>query len=227
MIATGTPRRADRRPAGRLAVALAAVGMVALGGVIAVSAWQFIAPPDSARSVSAIRLAPAADFPLGSVSAYRLTAEGVVETVPDARIYLDSLMAPSARVAGTGFFYVVRLPDGDFRVLSARSTHLGGLVVWDTSGTEWAPVDYVGVFIEPAHSEQWTIDGTRIFGPAPRDLDRYEWHIDGAGILVVDLSKVVPGANRTGMQPAGTLPPPYDVTSEGWPTSGWPSGDTP
>jgi hypothetical protein len=73
------------------------------------------------------------------------------------------------------------------------------------------------VFIEPGHAEQWTIDGVRIFGPAPRDLDRYAWYVDEGGVLVLDLSEVVLGASGT------ELPPVYDVNDSDWPTSGWPS----
>jgi Rieske Fe-S protein len=113
---------------------------------------------------------------------------------------------------------VVRLPNGDFRVFSAVSTHLGELVVWDTSGELWSDHDYVGVFVAPAHSEQWEIDGTRIFGPAPRDLDRYRWVVDDGGVLVLDLNEVVRGEVRSGLQPSTVVPPPYDVTS-GWPSA--------
>jgi len=207
---------ASRAPRGLRPFVLA--GAVALlGVVIAVGAWRFVSPPDSASALSAVRLAPANDFAPGSVTGYRITSEGEIAAVLSSRAYRDTVTASGGRPTGTALFYVVRLPDGDFRVLSGRSTHLGGAVVWDTTGVPWSNAAYVGVFIEPAHSEQWTIDGTRFYGPAPRDLDRYEWQIDDGGVLVIDLSEVVPG-------PRGSVAPPlYDVNDPGWPTSGWPS----
>ena len=223
MLATGSPRNSLRRPVGRLGLVLLGAGFVLLAAVFVAAGWRFVSPPDTVSALTAVRLAPASDFALGSVTGYRITSEGAVERAPDPSVYRAALSAPGSRLTSTGIFYVVRLPDGDFRVLSGRSTHLGGLVVWDASGTPWSNSQYVGVFIEPAHSEQWTIDGTGFYGPAPRDLDRYEWHLDQDGVLVIDLSEALRGELRTGRQSPQTLPPPYDVTAEGWGASGWPS----
>jgi Rieske Fe-S protein len=195
------------------------VALAALGAVIVLGAWRFISPPASASALSEFRLAPASDFGLGTVTGYRLRDGRVTPWQIDLVRYRATVAGPPRRLQGDGAFYVVRFPDGEFRVFSGASTHLGGLVVWDTSGDVWSNSSYVGVFVEPAHSEQWAIDGTRIFGPAPRDLDRYEWLIDDAGVLVVDLSEAVEGSRGT---PA---PPLYDVLDPDWPTSGWPSAD--
>ena len=207
---------ARRGPRGLRPFVLA--GAVAfLGVVLAVSGWRFVSPPDSASALSAVRLAPASDFAPGSVTPYRITSEGDVRPTPDPREYLAAVVPTGNRLRGDGIFYIVRLPDGDFRVFSAASTHIGELVVWDTSGEPFSGTDYVGVFIEPGHAEQWTIDGIRIFGPAPRDLDRYDWHVDDSGVLVIDLSNVVRGGD------SNELPPVYNVNEPGWPTSGWPN----
>ena len=197
--------------------------LMVLGMVIAVGAWRFVSPPDSASALTSVRLAPASDFALGSVTGYRFTSDGDVRQTPDPGGYLSAGVPAGTSLRGNGIFYVVRLPDGDFRVFSAVSTHLGGLVVWDASGELSFSDAYVGLFIEPAHSEQWAIDGTRIFGPPPRDLDRYRWVVDDAGVLVIDLSELVRGEVGSGLQPSAVAPPPYDVTSDGWATSGWPA----
>ncbi len=207
--AGGRPRRFQ-------AVLLVAAFAV-LVGVIGLAAWRFVYPPASASALSELRLAPASDFAHGSVTGYRISDGLVSEWQMDLQRYRATLAGSGGLIQGDGVFYVVRLPDGDFRVLSGASTHLGELVVWETSGAEFSSTEYVGVFIEPAHAEQWTIDGTRLFGPAPRDLDRYDWLIDDSGVLVVDLSEVIRGASGS------ALPPLYDVNDPDWPTSGWPA----
>lgn len=187
-----------------------------LGAVIVLGAWRFIWPPASAGALSEVRLAVASDFAPGSVTGYRIGADGEVRKTANPRGYVASSTPVGSRFRGDSIFYVVRLPGGDFRVFSGASTHIGGLVLWDTSGEPFSGTSYVGVFIEPGHAEQWTIDGVRIFGPAPRDLDRYDWFVDDSGVLVIDLSELVRGRDGS------PLPPLYDVTDPGWPTSGWP-----
>jgi len=201
----------------RARAAVLGVALAALGAVMVLGALRFVWPPSSASALDEFRLAPAGDFALGSVTGYRVIDGRVSEWQLDLNRYRAAVAGSRGRIQGEGVFYVVRLPDGDFRVLSGRSTHLGGLVVWDTSGDVWSNSSYVGVFVEPAHSEQWAIDGTRIYGPAPRDLDQYEWSIDDAGVLVVDLSETAEGSRGT------PVPPLYNVLDQDWPTSGWPS----
>lgn len=182
--------------------------------IAAVSAWGFAWPGGNAPG--SVRIVPVSSFGPGSVTRYRITDEGSLVQVDPA-----AYMPRFASTIGDGkaTVYVVRFPDGDFRVFSGASTHLGRMVVWETDGgLSWMP-EYVGTFVEGGHGERWAIDGTRIFGPAPRNLDEYRWHVD-EGVLVVDLHEVVRG------DAGGVAPPPYNVTSEGWATSGWPSGLT-
>jgi hypothetical protein len=199
-----------------------AASLALLLAVAAFSAWRFITPPDSASALTAVRLAPAADFAPGSVTAYRLTPEGKVVLLPASPGSASELGSVGATADPKAVFYVVRFPDGDFRVLSGRSTHLGQLIVWRP---DFVPevAELRGVFYGLGSGPMWTIDGTRIFGPAPRDMDYYDAHIED-GTLVIDLSSAVRGDSHTGMRLAEYLPPPYDVTSEDWPTSGWPAG---
>lgn len=192
---------------------LLGVVLAALVGVMAVATWTFVWPSDSARGSYA--LGPVSDFAPGSVTAYVVDEDGQLEVVDDlARRF--GLTANGGATGGRTLVYLVRFPDGDVRVFSGASTHLGRVVVWMPMATTFLSDEYVGFFVEPAHSEQWAIDGTRIFGPPPRNLDEYRWHLDD-GVLVVELGEVVEG------QRGGPAPPPYDVTSEGWATSGWPS----
>ena len=208
------PTSSSVGPVRRGLLAALTLGFVAL---FAVSAWRFVSPPDSATALASVRLAPASDFALGSVTSYRITPDGEVRKTTDPRGYVASSTPVGTRLRGDSIFYVVRFPDGDVRVFSGASPHIGGLVLWDTSGEPFSGTDYVGVFIEPGHGEQWTIDGVRIFGPAPRDLDRYDSFVDDSGVLVIDLSELVRGNDGS------TLPPTYDVLDPGWPTSGWSS----
>lgn len=213
------PAEGGHQPRGVQAVALV-LAIAVLGGVFVLGTWRFVSPPASASALADVRLAPASDFAPGSVTSYRIIDGRVTEWQTDLNRYRAAVAGSRGRIQGAGVFYVVRLPDGDFRVLSGRSTHLGGLVVWDTSGDVWSNSSYVGVFIEPAHSEQWTADGTRVYGPAPRDLDRYAWHVDDGGVLVLDLSEAIEGDRDT------PRPPLYDVLDPAWPTSGWPATAT-
>ena len=217
MIATGTPRRADRRPAGHVAVALAAVGMIALGAVIAVSAWQFIAPGVDHE----YGLALASDFAPGTVSSYvrdgNRLARFTTQSPSPHYGWFGSVSIPDDLV------HVVRLPDGELLVLSGVSPHRGQPVLWFATAT--AEVGEArGLFGDDF--SWWLVDGTRMFGPAPRDLPRYRWHIDGNGVLVIDVGETIEGKWRAGSE-RREAPPPYDVLDPGWAASGWPSGITP
>ena len=212
MSATAIPQRASR---GQLAQRwLLGAVLATLLGVMVLATWTFAWP--SAADRGAYAIAPVDDFELGSVTSYLITEQGALQRVEDIAARFAIFPNVRGNRSGRALVYVVRFPDGDFRVFSGASTHLGQVVLWEGEGPTWLTDRYVGVFIEPAHSEQWTIDGVRLFGPAPRDLDRYRWQIDN-GVLVVELDELERG-------PSGShAPPPYDVTSEGWATSGWPS----
>ena len=178
--------------------------LAALVGVMAIGAWTFAWPSDAARGSYA--LGPASGFEPGTVTSYVINERGELALVESV----------DGHVNGNSLVYVVRFPDGDFRVFSGVSTHLRHVVVWEAGPPTWR-TEYGGEFVAPAHGERWTIDGTRMWGPAPRDLDRYRWQIDDLGVLVIELDELERGASGS---PA---PAPYDVTSEGWATSGWPS----
>jgi Rieske Fe-S protein len=213
---TADSRHESQRVRLGLLVATAAL----LSAVVAVSSWRFVSPPDSVYALAEVRLAPVSAFALGSVTGYRVNAEGEVARLLDSRSdQATSVVNGRGFRSGVGLFYVVRLPNGDAIVFSGRSTHLRHAVVWDQQG-DLQPRG--GMFVEPGHGERWAIDGTRVSGPAPRDLDRYESHVDERGMLVIDLGTVI----RSDYETSGGPVPPYDVNDPDWPTSGWPDVET-
>ncbi len=191
---------------------LLGVVLAALVGVMAVATWSFVWPSAVARGE--FMLGQADGFAPGTVTSY---------AVKDDRLRL--LPAgnygewPSGYPAdGRQVFHVVRLPDGELRVLSAEDQYFGWTVIWyPLFEPRWLG-EYRGVFAEPRRGSVWTVDGSYVWGPVPRGLDLYEFRIRGDGVLVVDVTSALEGRGRTSVRPA-----PYDVTSEGWATSGWPS----
>lgn len=196
---------------------LLVAAVVLVLGVSAIGAWGFIRPTSSGiTDLSAVQLGSVTTFPPGSVNAYRVTLDRQLNQIVDPVAFGRSVEFVSLTASGDRFFYVVHLPDGEFTLLVGRSPHRGGAVRWAPESSGQIDPRFTGVFVEPRHGEEWTIDGTRIFGPAPRDLDRLDWRVD-AGVLIADLSELHRGARGT---PA---PPRYDVNDPDWPTSGWPS----
>lgn len=95
--------------------------------------------------------------------------------------------------------HIVRFEDGSFRAFSGKSSHRGEMVWWISPDLLplWAVpgVDLTGIpgyFLEPCHGESWAMDGTRIYGPAPRDLDYYSLEVSD-GRVIVDLSDLTEG----------------------------------
>ncbi|HWC29748.1 MAG TPA: ubiquinol-cytochrome c reductase iron-sulfur subunit [Dehalococcoidia bacterium] len=78
--------------------------------------------------------------------------------------------------------HIVLQPDGSIIALSWRSTHLGCSVPWRErfrfNGT-------TGWFRDPCHGSTWDAYGHRVFGPAPRDMDRYPVEIKGDNIYIL------------------------------------------
>ncbi len=186
---------------------------VALLALIAGALWSFAWPSASARGEYA--LAPLDGFEPGSVTAFLRDGEQVRELALGEQY---DERPPGYRTLGTGLFYVVRLPNEEVRVFSGAAPFRESTIVWyrqDNVGGLFE--DWVGLFAEGRRGSRWAIDGTRVFGPAPRSLDEHPFHVRADGVLVVDLGTVVTGSTRN------ELPPPYDVLDPAWPTSGWPS----
>jgi menaquinol-cytochrome c reductase iron-sulfur subunit len=71
--------------------------------------------------------------------------------------------------------YVLPAKDGILRVLSPICPHLGCSIPW---------VETKQQFICPCHTAIFTLDGTRVSGPAPRPMDDLECKVE-SGILKV------------------------------------------
>ena len=78
-----------------------------------------------------------------------------------------------------GHFYVCRLEDGGFLVLSRTCTHLGCTVPW---------IEEEKKFLCPCHSSAFDIRGNVISKPAPRALDLYAVFIEN-NIVKVDTGR--------------------------------------
>ncbi len=103
-------------------------------------------------------------------------------------------------------FHVVRLPDGKLLALSAKDPHLGCTVALSPAGYPQPKGFDAGIarFHTPCHGEQYDLAGRRVFGPSPRDLDRYAVSVSDSGIVSVDLDALTIGASPP---PAGNRPP--------------------
>ncbi len=184
---------------------------------LAIATWSFINPRSEA---TAVRLASVEDFAPGTVTAFRIDGAHLRQ-LRNLESHFGSAAhgAVAPRISGDTLLYVVRLPNGEFRVLSGRSTHLGQVIEWRPD-LEPEVGTIRGAFFGWGTCPLWAVDGTRIFGPAPRDMDRYDFHIED-GFLVVDIGERREGA-RSGANSL-VVAGPYDVLDPDWPTSGWPS----
>lgn len=200
----------------RLFAFFAAVLLAA--AVFATSAWSFIAPDISHE----VRIGPGSSFKPGSVTSFVYDGERLTAfnrpAPPAAWGWPVAYPLPDGELV-----HVVRLPDGDLRVLSGVSPHRGQQVVWFPDG-EIEVGNVRGVFGDDF--SWWLVDGTQVFGPAPRDLPTYPYRIDDSGALVIDLSEPIEGEWLPDIWRSGAareVPPSYDFLDPGWPTSGWPS----
>jgi len=123
-----------------------------------------------------------------SVYEDRILYAGHVEQFPPGTV--TSFAAASSR--GRPALHLVRLADGEFLALLDRSPHLGN------------PVQYLpdlvldgrtGWFREPLHHETFDMAGYRVFGPAPRGLDRLAVEVRD-GSVFVDPTAITRGASR-------------------------------
>jgi len=75
-------------------------------------------------------------------------------------------------------FWLVRLDSGEFVALLTRSPYRGCTVPWRP---DFEFMGKKGWFRDPCHNDTFTIDGSHVFGPAPRGMDRFPVRVvDGA-----------------------------------------------
>lgn len=99
-------------------------------------------------------------------------------------------------------FHLVHLEDGEFRALSAKDPHLGCTVPWRP---EFQFEGQTGWFRNPCHGETYDITGRRVFGPSPRDLDRYPVEVrDGRVIVTLSEDALILGEPGVSSAPGAT-----------------------
>jgi len=125
------------------------------------------------------------DYPVGSVtSLVPVDAEG--RTFSSA-----SIEAPDPPIE-TLRLWIVHLDDGRLLALVGRSPHRGCTLPWRPTFT------YEGIqgwFRDPCAGSTFFRDGTRVFGPSPRDMDRVAIDVGLDGRVTIDVSRVIPGAS--------------------------------
>lgn len=100
---------------------------------------------------------------------------------------------------------VVRYEDGSLAVFSAVDPRSACTLPWRA---EFAYDGRTGWFRDPCHGSTYDLQGRRVFGPSPRDMDRYRFSTGPDGRVVVDLSSLEVGATRVIYVEPGATPSP-------------------
>lgn len=95
---------------------------------------------------------------------------------------VDFLVAGDVYLDAKRKIILNRAEDGSYYAQSLVCTHLGCLVRLKEDE---------GMFACPCHGSKFSLDGTKIEGPAPRDLDRLSVTLDFEGTLVIDKALIV------------------------------------
>jgi Rieske Fe-S protein len=151
--------------------ALAAAAASSVAAIVIGVAIAFVWPQDSQLPAYRwVRLGAIDDFPLSEPVA-----------VPEHAIWmvrLDGGVPDPIPGSATHDPFA----SGEVIALSQRSTHLGCTVAWRP---DFPFNGQVGFFRDPCSGSVWSAAGVRMYGPAPRNLDRYplvarngEIHVD-------------------------------------------------
>lgn len=178
---------------GVLLVLGGAVGVLLLGGFL----W-----PERPITRSVVDFGAVEAFAPGTVTTFSLRDGDPGPT----RLPSDDLHTRQCIKSDATYVHLARLDDGTVVALSATSPHLGEIVPW-LPDFEFDGV--VGLFRDLCHGETFLMDGTRIYGPAPRDMDWYPVRIERDRILVDlgDLQRGDPGPRSGPGTPARTIEP--------------------
>lgn len=134
------------------------------------------------------RLLLGALLALVAVAAIGVAVVVMLNSPGDGIVYagdVDDLTVDSPRYFERAGFFVVRLEGGEVIALSevdprrpnGRICHVGWQPDFEFAGR-------AGYFRDPCGNSAYLPDGTRIYGPSPRSMDRYEVSIQGDAILV-------------------------------------------
>jgi hypothetical protein len=173
-------------------VAFAVVlGVFVAGG--AVFAW-----PTGIGAGREVVVGRVTDFEPGTVTSFAVTPRKIRELSVGGYPVLRSGDDPTG---GEVVVYVVRLENGELIAFSGEATPWRRMIVWNPHANDppnrvrpgEEPTPGSGHFSEPSRGALWNIDGVRVRGPAPRDLDRYELRVSGDGTVIVDTRSFIEG----------------------------------
>ena len=161
-----------------------ATGMGAglLGGLGMIGSFLF---PDVRKNPSRVVLGSVKSFPVGSKTFFKLYEDekGVDAVWVDAG---STSTTPARAGAARNGVWLVRLEQG-FLALSAKCTHLGCTVPWRPDFRFVDPgtgAEKSGWFRCPCHAATYTDAGVRVYGPAPRSMDRYGIKVIGPHVYI-------------------------------------------
>lgn len=112
---------------------------------------------------------------------------------------------------GNLVFHLVRLQSGDFLALSARDPRSDCWTVWDTDADlqiAIPPRQPEGSFRDPCHGTHYDVDGTHLFGPAPRDLSSYPVELRDGHVHITLTDEVLIVGQKTPRSDANSTPTP-------------------
>lgn len=149
------------------AINLTLAGMI--GAVFSVPFVRFLLFPVRRRTVTGL------DGPISVTSEASLPAAGG----PPLRVELVSRAQRDAWAVldnvAQGAAWIVRGPDGRPKALSTTCPHLGCAVDYDVAAQ---------VFRCPCHTSSFDLQGRRISGPAPRDMDALAIEVRDGQVLL-------------------------------------------
>lgn len=109
-------------------------------------------------------------IPVGNIGDF---AVGVPRRVELVRSVTDAWSRSEASTIGAA--WLTRNPDGSFTAFSTICPHLGCGVNLDKPR---------GHFACPCHTSAFSLDGKRLEGPSPRDMDKLTVEVRGQSVLV-------------------------------------------
>ena len=123
---------------------------------------------------------------------------------------VDEYDVGSITTVANGKFHLVRVSENQFVALSWREPGHGCTAPWRPTFA-WPDPETglvtTGWFRDPCRGSTFDKDGTRVFGPALRNMDRYVVSIVG-GRVEVDTAQYVCGWSPPGARCAGATPAP-------------------
>ena len=172
--------------AGRVRLSLFAALLLLLAGTAVAATVAFAIPTGYDARSYVVYVGSVDDFAPGTIR----TITGETGRVYGIWSDGDETMIDEAR------FHLVRLPDGELLALSAKDPRLGCTVVASSSGY-LPPRGIEGPqFFNPCSGAQYDLAGRRLFGPGPRDLDRYAVTVMRDGRIRVDLGAISRGEQQ-------------------------------